>query len=150
MAHILKSAKTLACNATIHGHSYKMKLGLIGDINPETGMLVDFSKVSELCRVVHNHLDHALWVSTEKQFKQAREMGNEKVLFYPGIEPTAENMVIVILHTLAMSIVDSNVFDIAIELWETKDSSVSCILSLVSAKMLNVSCLPAFVNGNNW
>lgn len=75
-AHFLPSAPEGNENRRIHGHSFKVEISVSGSENPETGLLIHFNTLKEICvRLVKNKLDH--------QFL------NE----IPGFEnPTLENM----------------------------------------------------------
>lgn len=42
----------------LHGHSYKVEVGLVGPIDPKTNAIVDFAKVSEAWKHVHTKFDH--------------------------------------------------------------------------------------------
>ncbi len=68
----------------LHGHTYRMQIGVKGAANPHTGMVVDFSEVKELVnqRII-NKLDHSYL--------------NDQL---PYESPTAENMVVWIVEKL--------------------------------------------------
>ncbi|MCO6437374.1 MAG: 6-carboxytetrahydropterin synthase QueD [Phycisphaerae bacterium] len=42
----------------LHGHSFKVELVCEGDIDPETGWLVDFGKLKQLFQPLLDRLDH--------------------------------------------------------------------------------------------
>jgi 6-pyruvoyltetrahydropterin/6-carboxytetrahydropterin synthase len=43
----------------LHGHSYKVEVEVVGDVNPETGAVVDFAEISKRFReYVFDLLDH--------------------------------------------------------------------------------------------
>jgi 6-pyruvoyltetrahydropterin/6-carboxytetrahydropterin synthase len=42
----------------LHGHSFKVEIGLVGTVNPETGWVIDFGDVEEIVRPVRETLDH--------------------------------------------------------------------------------------------
>jgi 6-pyruvoyltetrahydropterin/6-carboxytetrahydropterin synthase len=68
----------------LHGHTYRMQIGIKGVANPHTGMVVDFSEVKELVnQKIINKLDHSYL--------------NDQL---PYESPTAENMVIWIIERL--------------------------------------------------
>lgn len=68
----------------VHGHTYRMQIGIKGAVDPNTGMVVDFSEVKELVnqRII-NKLDHSYL--------------NDQL---PYESPTAENMVVWIVEKL--------------------------------------------------
>lgn len=43
----------------VHGHSYRVELHLRGEVDPDSGWVVDFGEVSALARPVIGELDHA-------------------------------------------------------------------------------------------
>ena len=44
--------------ARLHGHSFKVEVAIFGDVNPETGWLIDFGELYEIWRPLHDKLDH--------------------------------------------------------------------------------------------
>ena len=42
----------------LHGHSYKLFVSLEGQVNPETGMIIDFDDLSKVVQKVIQQLDH--------------------------------------------------------------------------------------------
>ena len=44
--------------ARLHGHSFKVEVAIFGDVNPETGWLIDFGELYEIWRPLHEKLDH--------------------------------------------------------------------------------------------
>lgn len=44
--------------ARLHGHSFKIELGIYGPVNPETGWLIDFGELDALWQPLHDLLDH--------------------------------------------------------------------------------------------
>lgn len=43
----------------LHGHSYRLVVEVEGDLNPETGMVIDFGYISTIVKPFLNELDHA-------------------------------------------------------------------------------------------
>jgi len=86
----------------LHGHRWELEVFLEGDINPDTGMVVDFSQVKYIVQTrVIDVLDH-------------------KVLNDIIENPTAENVVVWIQKVLSQHF--DNV--IRLRLWETADNYV--------------------------
>ncbi len=73
-AHQLTDSYSVACQ-TIHGHGYKAEVTFEGDVDEETGMIIDFKKIKELLEPVFDKYDHKFF--TKETF---------------GKNPTAENM----------------------------------------------------------
>lgn len=68
----------------VHGHTYRMQIGIKGAVDPNTGMVVDFAEAKELVnKIIIDKLDHCYL--------------NEQLPYY---SPTAENMVTWIVEKL--------------------------------------------------
>jgi 6-pyruvoyltetrahydropterin/6-carboxytetrahydropterin synthase len=44
--------------ARLHGHSFKVELAISGQVNPQTGWLVDFGDIHQLWSSLYDALDH--------------------------------------------------------------------------------------------
>jgi 6-pyruvoyltetrahydropterin/6-carboxytetrahydropterin synthase len=44
--------------ARMHGHSFKIELAVVGTVDPETGWLLDFSRIDALWQPLRLQLDH--------------------------------------------------------------------------------------------
>jgi len=44
----------------LHGHSFRFELALEGEVDPETGFLIDFADIDEVARPFVDQLDHYL------------------------------------------------------------------------------------------
>ena len=68
-------------NAAGHGHNYVLEVTIVGDIDPETGYLIDLKVLKDIIRErVIDLLDH-------------RNL-NTDVAFLRGVIPTAENIAV--------------------------------------------------------
>jgi len=82
----------------IHGHSYHLKVTLIGepcnDISlSDCGMVVDFGDIKAIVREhIYEEFDHRLLLRNDSRFKGI-EKDNERVR-YVNYQPTCENMLI--------------------------------------------------------
>lgn len=54
-----KLPKTHPCSQ-VHGHSFKIVLTLIGDLNPEIGWVMDYHEITQIVTPVLAQLDHKL------------------------------------------------------------------------------------------
>lgn len=85
----------------IHGHSYHLKITLIGEPNRNTslsdcGMVVDFGDIKKIVREhVYEEFDHRLILRDDSRFK-GLENTNERIRYVP-YQPTCENMLIEIV-----------------------------------------------------
>jgi len=96
-------------NPAGHGHNYVIKVSVRGDINPDTGMVIDLKKLKDIIRErVINYCDHSNL--------------NEDVDFLRGIIPTAENLARAFWRQLAPAIREGSLYEIVLE--ETEKNSV--------------------------
>jgi 6-pyruvoyltetrahydropterin/6-carboxytetrahydropterin synthase len=88
-----------------HGHNYEMDVTVSGEIDPETGYVLDLKVLKDLVeeRVV-SHLDH-------------RNL-NVEVPWLDGLNPTTENLVVAIWERLAGRLPSGVVLE-RLVLWET-------------------------------
>ena len=54
----------------LHGHTYKLQVTLEGEVEDETGMVVDFQTLDQYIRSVIDSYDHAIIFSSEKYRKE--------------------------------------------------------------------------------
>lgn len=91
-------------NPKYHGHNYELIVAVIGDIDPETGYLIDLKILKEHIKLeVEDYLDH--------------KNLNEEVIEFENLNPTVENIAFVIWNRLRDKL--SSKFDIEITLYET-------------------------------
>lgn len=91
-------------NPLYHGHNYELEVGISGEIDPETGFLIDLKIVSDIVKEeIEDHFDH--------------KNLNLEVPEFKNLNPTVENIAIVIWKKLRRRI-DSQ-FQITIKLYET-------------------------------
>lgn len=95
-------------NKNWHGHNYNLHVTVKGVPDPLTGFIMDVKKLSEIIkREVTDHLDHSNL--------------NLDVPFIPqGMQPTTENLVIVIWQRLARALKGYPCTLHRIRLWETE------------------------------
>lgn len=85
----------------IHGHSYHLKITLIGEPSKDVllsdcGMVVDFGEIKSIVREhVYENFDHRLLLRNDSRFK-GLEKDNERIR-YVNYQPTCENMLIEIV-----------------------------------------------------
>lgn len=95
----------LCANPNWHGHNYEMDVTVEGEVDPDTGYVLDLKKLRELveARVV-DELDHGNL--------------NLDVPWLEGVNPTTENLVVAIWGRLADAL-PSGARLVRIILWET-------------------------------
>ncbi len=96
-------------NFNYHGHNYDLIVQVTGEIDPETGYVMDMKVLSDLIKVeVLNRFDHKNLNLDTEEFKD--------------LNPSAENIAIVIYDKLKTKINPN--FDLKIRLYETERNFV--------------------------
>lgn len=44
----------------VHGHSFKVSLSIVGDLDARIGWVMDYNDIEKLVRPILNHIDHRL------------------------------------------------------------------------------------------
>ena len=96
-------------NENYHGHNYELFVKVIGEIDPVTGYVYDIKKLSDLIRnkVIHKFDHKNLNLDTE---------------YFKTLNPTAENIAVVIYNILREALDDN--LDLKIRLYETERNFV--------------------------
>jgi len=99
----------LCNNANYHGHNYELIIQITGTINPETGYVIDMKDLSVLAQEeVVKKFDHKNLNLDVPEFK--------------NLNPSAENIAVVIYHKLRVKIAAE--LDLKIRLYETERNFV--------------------------
>ncbi|SNR59139.1 6-pyruvoyltetrahydropterin/6-carboxytetrahydropterin synthase [Lutibacter agarilyticus] len=97
-------------NPNYHGHNYDLIVAVKGEVHPETGFVMDMKVLKKLIEVeIEDQFDH--------------KNLNEEVSEFKNLNPTAENIAVVIWNKLRPKI-DSNL-EISITLYETPRNYVT-------------------------
>lgn len=97
-------------NPNYHGHNYELIVSVTGDINPETGYVYDLGKLKRLIRSeIEDAFDHKNLNVEVEEFKT--------------LNPTAENICVVIYNKLRKHIPDH--LEMKVKLYETPRNFVS-------------------------
>ena len=97
-------------NPNYHGHNYELIVSVRGEIHPETGFVMDMKVLKDLIREeVEDKFDH--------------KNLNEEVEVFKSLNPTAENISVVIFNNLRPKI-DKDL-ELKITLYETPRNFVS-------------------------
>jgi len=93
------------CNSpNYHGHNYDMEVKVSGEVDPETGYLIDLKILKDLIKhEVEARFDHTNLNLDTKEFKD--------------LNPTAENICFVIWQLLRNKLDEK--YDLAVRLYET-------------------------------
>lgn len=96
-------------NEHYHGHNYNLEVKITGDIDPETGYVMDMKELSDIIKAnVESKFDHRNLNLDTEEFK--------------SLNPTAENIAVVIFNILREKI-DAKL-DLKIRLYETERNFV--------------------------
>jgi 6-pyruvoyltetrahydropterin/6-carboxytetrahydropterin synthase len=99
-----KSIFGLCNNDNFHGHNYELEVKISGEIDPETGYLIDLKILKDLIKKeIENRFDHKNINLDLPEFK--------------NLNPTAENICIVIWNILREKL--DTKFDLSVRLYET-------------------------------
>jgi len=91
-------------NPNYHGHNYELEVGLTGEIDPETGYLIDLKILKDLIeQEIEEPFDH--------------KNLNEEVSEFKELNPTVENIAVVIWNKLRVKLEVK--YDITVKLYET-------------------------------
>jgi 6-pyruvoyltetrahydropterin/6-carboxytetrahydropterin synthase len=94
-------------NPNWHGHNYTLEVTVVGEVNPETGFVIDIKKLKEIIhKSVISKVDHKnLNLDTD---------------FMKGIIPTSENITVAIWKQLADEIRGGELY--SVKLYETENN----------------------------
>ncbi|CAM3612555.1 putative 6-pyruvoyl tetrahydropterin synthase [Flavobacterium saliperosum S13] len=97
-------------NPNFHGHNYELIVSVTGKINPETGYVMDIKDLADI-----------IYEEVETQFDHKNL--NLDVPEFQDLNPTAENIVVVIWNKIRKRIVAGN--DLEVVLYETPRNFVT-------------------------
>ena len=91
-------------NPHYHGHNYELEVKLVGEVDPETGYLIDLKDLKELIKEkIEDKFDHKNLNLELEEFRKRN--------------PTAENICFVIWEILRANLPEK--FELTVRLWET-------------------------------
>lgn len=93
-------------NAKGHGHDYYIEVKVTGDINPETGMVINLSELDQIMKDVIDELDHTRL--------------DIEIPFFREFQPSGENIVKYIWLKLQPKMKVARLYHL--KLWETPDN----------------------------
>lgn len=97
-------------NPNYHGHNYELIVSVTGDIDPETGYVIDMKILKDIIKnEVEDYLDHKNLNLDVEEFKT--------------LNPTAENIVVVIYNRIKLKL--ASTLDLEITLYETPRNFVT-------------------------
>jgi 6-pyruvoyltetrahydropterin/6-carboxytetrahydropterin synthase len=96
-------------NPNYHGHNYTLEVWIDGQVDPETGYLIDLKIVKDL-------------IGTEVQDRFDHRNLNLDCPEFANLNPTAENIAVVIWNLLRAKL-DAK-YGLSIKLWETQNNII--------------------------
>lgn len=94
----------LCANPSYHGHNYKLEVKVVGEIDPETGYVIDLKELTDIIKdEVMERFDHRNLNLDTEDFK--------------NLNPTGENIVVVIYNHIRRRLHEK--YDLQVRLWET-------------------------------
>ncbi|MDA8980011.1 6-carboxytetrahydropterin synthase [Chitinophagales bacterium] len=94
----------LCNNANWHGHNYELEVKVVGEIDPETGYVIDLKVLKDIIKKeVEDRFDHKNLNMDCPEFAE--------------MNPTAENIAVVIYDLLKVQLGDK--YDLQVRLYET-------------------------------
>jgi 6-pyruvoyltetrahydropterin/6-carboxytetrahydropterin synthase len=97
-------------NPNFHGHNYELIVSVTGNIDPETGYVIDMKILKDIIKEqVEDYLDHKNLNLDVEEFKT--------------LNPTAENIVVVIYNRIKLKL--ASTLDLEVTLYETPRNFVS-------------------------
>lgn len=109
--------------ARLHGHTYKIHVMAAGEVDPDTGFVVDFGDIKDYV----NEWDHRmlLWNQDPLCVPEQREFWIDEGVIWVPFNPTAENMA----QYLASGLLRQHGFtSLVVELWETPNCMARAVL----------------------
>jgi 6-pyruvoyltetrahydropterin/6-carboxytetrahydropterin synthase len=86
----------------LHGHNYLITYSVEGEVDPDTGMVMDFSTLKQAVRDTLHVYDHALVLNNKDPLIPS--LIHEGNLITLDVQPTAENLALTWRLELAMSL----------------------------------------------
>jgi len=99
----------LCNNKNYHGHNYELEVKVTGEVNPDTGYVMDMKVLADIIKEsIEDRFDH--------------KNLNLDTIEFNNLMPSAEHIVYVIYQILRTQIDKS--LDLSVKLWETPRNSV--------------------------
>ncbi len=108
-----RNAKTFGkcANPNYHGHNYNLTVAVYGEIDNETGFVMDMKVLKKLIKIeIEDYFDH-------------KNLNEQVPEFINGLNPTAENIAVVIWNKLRHVI--KKELELKITLYETQRNFVT-------------------------
>ncbi len=92
----------------LHGHSFKIEVKLLGEIDPATGILVDFGNITSVVKPLIELLDHHCLNELGKEWKDQLMLNptseNLGKWFFEQIKPHLKDLHSIVVHETCTSL----------------------------------------------
>jgi len=85
----------------LHGHSYQVDVIVEGDVNPDTGMVIDFAEITDAWAPLHAVLDHYYLNEIEGLDNPTSEVLSKWI--YKRLKPTLPDLKAIYVHETCTS-----------------------------------------------
>lgn len=110
----------------IHGHRYLWEVTVQGEVDPATGMIIDFAELKAVMKeVIEVPFDHALVLCTDDVLYETLKPYDIR-LTPMIVEPTAENFSRLVFDLLGTKL-PSHIQVVKVRVWETATSVAECV-----------------------
>jgi 6-pyruvoyltetrahydropterin/6-carboxytetrahydropterin synthase len=99
----------LCNNPNFHGHNYNLEVKVVGEIDPETGYVIDLKLLKDI-------------IYEEVELRFDHKNLNLDTLEFQNLNPTVENIAVVIYNLIRARL--ENKYDLQIRLYETERNYV--------------------------
>jgi 6-pyruvoyltetrahydropterin/6-carboxytetrahydropterin synthase len=128
-AHIVRNAVTKRCSENIHGHTFVWSVVIGGEINEETGMILDFKSLQPVKDFIDTFDHSTVFWNKEDTIIIEFFKANFKRVVITKKNPTAENMARLLLCFIDKWInslnLKNSVYVDSVEIWETQNASAT-------------------------
>ncbi len=120
MGHRLQCHKGKCYN--LHGHSYKMQIEFTGEIDKNSGMVLDYFDVKDIVAPIVEKLDHTVivWEKDSELIDVLKKLNSAHVVM--PFETTAENLVSYFLDKISKANLPSGISKIKVRVCETENT----------------------------
>lgn len=120
MGHRLQCHKGKCYN--LHGHSYKMQIEFAGEIDKNSGMVLDYFNVKDIVAPIVDKLDHTVvvWEKDKELIEVLKKLNSAHVIM--PFETTAENLVGYFLNEISKTDLPKGINRIKVRVCETENT----------------------------
>ncbi|MEM6261104.1 MAG: 6-carboxytetrahydropterin synthase QueD [Bacteroidota bacterium] len=86
----------------VHGHNFRLEVNLLGEVDPTTGMVMDFGEIKEIVNPLVDMVDHRLIneVGEENEIPLLKQPTTENMVkwFFDEIQPRIPQLYSIVIH----------------------------------------------------